>query len=381
MVQLISMFNHKGGVSKTTTVFNLAWTLAQTGKTVIMVDADPQCNLTGVTLGLNPVWPSEALKADPEEIDAPSKVFAESQKRSEEFWRKLEPATLYAALKPAFESEPKLLEAVKCTKVENCPRLFLLPGSLRLGEYDVTLSIASELSSSLLSFKNVPGAIYYLLQKTAEEMQADYVIIDMNPSLGALNQNIVCISDFLIVPTAPDYFSLMALRSLAQILPRWSAWAARASQNEILRNATYSFPEPRLKLLGTVIQRYRLYKSPTEDNPYGTPTGPFQEWIQRIEDEVSTGFVPALTTAGLMLPEDVYQRAGIPNSMVLAKIQEFNSLLPKSQEHMVPVFELTDAQLGQAGVVLEGSHRQISSLRTIFDDFAHRVTSIAEAVE
>ncbi|MFE7959245.1 ParA family protein, partial [Streptomyces sp. NPDC057413] len=42
------MFNNKGGVSKTTTCFNLSWMLAERGKTVIMVDADPQCNLTGM---------------------------------------------------------------------------------------------------------------------------------------------------------------------------------------------------------------------------------------------------------------------------------------------------------------------------------------------
>lgn len=53
MAKLISVFNHKGGVSKTTTTFNLAWMLARQGHRVIMVDADPQCNLTGVTLGLD----------------------------------------------------------------------------------------------------------------------------------------------------------------------------------------------------------------------------------------------------------------------------------------------------------------------------------------
>jgi hypothetical protein len=51
--KLISFFNHKGGVSKTTTTFNLGWALAETGKRVLIVDGDPQCNLTGTALGLN----------------------------------------------------------------------------------------------------------------------------------------------------------------------------------------------------------------------------------------------------------------------------------------------------------------------------------------
>ena len=51
MAQRIALFNHKGGVSKTTTTFNLGWMLASKGKKVILVDADPQCNLTGIVLG------------------------------------------------------------------------------------------------------------------------------------------------------------------------------------------------------------------------------------------------------------------------------------------------------------------------------------------
>jgi len=51
MAKQIALFNHKGGVSKTTTTFNLGWMLAKKGKRVIIVDCDPQCNLTGMVLG------------------------------------------------------------------------------------------------------------------------------------------------------------------------------------------------------------------------------------------------------------------------------------------------------------------------------------------
>ena len=50
MVQKIALFNHKGVVSKTTTTFHLGWMLASKGKRVILVDTDPQCNLTGLVL-------------------------------------------------------------------------------------------------------------------------------------------------------------------------------------------------------------------------------------------------------------------------------------------------------------------------------------------
>ena len=47
----IVLFNHKGGVSKTTTTFNLGWKFAEKGRKVLLVDGDPQCNLTSLFLG------------------------------------------------------------------------------------------------------------------------------------------------------------------------------------------------------------------------------------------------------------------------------------------------------------------------------------------
>ena len=373
--QIISMFNHKGGVSKTTTTFNLAWMLAEKGKRVLMVDADPQCNLTGVVLGLNPEWPDEEDEAEDLD-DAESRDFADSQEAAKDFWEENFDRTLYGALKPAFDSEPKVLEAVPCEEVEGRDGLFLLPGHLRLGEYEVSLGIAQELAGSMSALRNLPGAIHFLIKETAEALDVDYVIVDMSPSLGALNQNLVSISDLLIVPTSPDFFSVMALQSLARVLPRWSRWAVSASQNEVLREAAYPYPVPRLKLAGLVIQRYRLYRAATPDAPYGTPTGPFQAWINKVADASEEQFAPALSAAGLTFSDDAYENAGIPGSRVLAQVQEFNSLLPKSQEHHVPVFALTDDQLDQAGIVLQGSQAQIASLRNTFESMADRVIAL-----
>jgi len=378
--KIISMFNHKGGVSKTTTTFNLAWMLASKGKRVLMVDADPQCNLTGVVLGLNPEWPEDdevALEFDDDE----SEEYGASQDSAADFWSTNFERTLFGALKPVFDSEPRVLTPVDCLAVEGMPGLFLLPGHLRFGEFEVSLGIAQELAGSMMALRNLPGSIHYLLTQTAEELNIDYVLIDMSPSLGALNQNMVSISDLLIVPTSPDFFSIMALQSLARVLPRWGRWAQSAAANEVLREASYPFPEPRLRLAGIVIQRYRLYRSPTEDEPYGTPTGPFKAWIEKVEGASETTFVPALSASGLTLHPSDYEEADIPPSLVLAQIQEFNSLLPKSQEFHVPVYELTDDQLGQVGVVLAGSRARINSLRRIFSTMADRILRLADDAE
>lgn len=54
MVKRIALFNHKAGVSKTTTAFHLGWKLAQMGHRVILVDADPQSSLTELVLRYGP---------------------------------------------------------------------------------------------------------------------------------------------------------------------------------------------------------------------------------------------------------------------------------------------------------------------------------------
>ena len=111
--------------------------------------------------------------------------------------------------------------AAECVEVSGNPNLFLLPGHIGLAEYETTLGIAQELSGSLLALRNLPGSLRYALDQTASKYQADYVLVDMSPSLGPINQNLLMTGDHFIVPLHPDYFSSMALSSLAKTLPRW----------------------------------------------------------------------------------------------------------------------------------------------------------------
>lgn len=177
MVQKIALFNHKGGVSKTTTAFNLGWMLASKGKRVILVDTDPQCNLTGMALG--------------EETE-------DDEVRIQEIYSTH--SNIKTGLAPAFESQPRAIEAVDCLPVPGQEGLFLLPGHVGFAEYEVTLGIAQELSGSIQALKNLPGSINDLLEKTATKFNADYMLIDMSPSLGSINQNLLMISDFFLVP-------------------------------------------------------------------------------------------------------------------------------------------------------------------------------------
>ena len=180
MVKQIALFNHKGGVSKTTTTFNLGWMLASKGKKVIIVDCDPQCNLTGMVLGFS-------------EVENFLSIYDSEEVRN-----------IRDGLAPAFESRPELLVPVVCEPIKAQSNMYLLPGHIGLAEYEVVLGMAQELSSSLLSLQNLPGSFHYLFSKTAEKYEADFILIDMGPSLGPINRNLLMTSDYFIVPMFPD---------------------------------------------------------------------------------------------------------------------------------------------------------------------------------
>ncbi|MEU8581162.1 ParA family protein [Streptomyces abikoensis] len=346
MTKVISMFNNKGGVSKTTTCFNLAWMLAARGKRVIMVDADPQCNLTGMVLDLTQ---SDAL---------------------ENFYKENPDRNLRDALDPAFQSRPRPLAPVECVEVPGRDGLYLIPGHVGLAEDEVSLGVAQQLSESIQALKNLPGSFSHLFKITAEKYEADYVIIDLSPGLGSINQNLVATSDYFMVPASPDVFSVMAMDSLARVIPKWSRWAERASELDALANADYVFPEPDLKFLGVIVQRYRLKNN--------APTVAFQQYFDALDDAIDQTLVPALKGAGLMLPEDMYSAANLEASYRLASIPDFNALIANSQQNRKPVFTLTREDVGRGGNVWDITEGNISKFRDTFGELASRVEHLTQ---
>ena len=363
MAKQIALFNHKGGVGKTTTTFNLGWMLAEKGKKVIIVDCDPQCNLTGMVLGFK----------DAEDFDSMYALDTVTNIRD--------------GLSPAFESRPVLIEAVDCAPIKGQSNMHLLPGHIGLAEYEVTLGVAQQLSGTLVTLQNLPGALHYLFSKTAEKYNADFILVDMSPSLGPINQNLLTTSDYFIVPMFPDYFSAMATESLASILPKWAAWAKHGKTLPTLRDAIYPFPDKCPKFLGTIIQNFRVKK--------GAPAAAFQRWINEIKVGVRTKLIPVLSENDMLLPDELYQEASqigsdpIQQSLFfedtasqpVLQLSDFNTLIALSQEYKVPVFDLSDAQLGKEGIVLEKMRTSMNKFRDLFSDGADRIITLTENVE
>lgn len=339
----ISLFNHKGGVSKTTTTFNLGWKLANMGEKVIIVDTDPQCNLTGLVLGY------------------------QSQEEFENFYEDENERNLRSGLEPAFESQPRQIEPVDCIQVEGNENLYLLPGHIRLSEYESTLGIAQELTGSITTLQNLPGAPSHLLEVTAERFDADYVLIDMNPSLSSINQNLLMTSQYFIIPCSPDYFSLMAINSLSQILPDWKEWSEQAQEMAVLEDATYPYPSINPKLIGTIMQNYRVRK--------GSPTIGFQERINEINTAVRNQLAPVLDDNEMLLSEEKYDQILENEDYCLSLVPDFNTLVTKSEDSKTPVYDLSEDQIDEAGIVLDNQKEKRDDFNRIFEDMSRKVIS------
>jgi chromosome partitioning protein len=340
MAALIALFNHKGGVSKTTTTFNLGWALAVQGRRVLIVDADPQCNLTGTALGLD----------DDDDFEA--------------FYANNPQSNIVAGLAPVFQGMQTPLIPVPVAPTQQ-PNLFLLAGHIDLSLYETQLAVAITTGAAIPALQNLPGAVCRFLRLMAENHQFDAVLIDMSPSVGALNECLLLGSDFFIVPTSPDFYCDQAIRSLASVLPRWNAQVAGFRAPTL---AT-AFPINPPVCLGIISQRYR----PREGNPAAS----FQRWIDRIKTTMSTTLVPALQPLNMVVLPNAFTAAGPGDTPYnLANIADFNTLIAQSQIHNVPVFALTDAQIERAGVVLVNMIASRENFRTTFTNLAQCVINL-----
>jgi cellulose biosynthesis protein BcsQ len=280
------------------------------------------------------------------------------------------PNNIKDGLAPAFESRPRQIAPIECVEVTGNDNLLLIPGHIGLAEYETTLGIAQELSGSLLALRNLPGSIRFLLNETAAKYKADFVLVDMSPSLGPLNQNLLTTSDFFIVPLHPDYFSSMALSSLAKVLPRWKSWANTAFETDALTLADYPFPQPHITFIGAAIQKYRPR--------LGHASKAFQRWIDQLTLGLKDTLIPELEKVGMVDRKMFIDRLGIEPWTPLLEVADFNSLIALSQEHQVPVYALTSQQTGQVGAVWDQTMESMTVFKKAFSTCADKIFILSE---
>lgn len=336
----IVIFNHKGGVSKTTSVFHIGWALANAGKKVLLVDADPQCNLTAMFLGAD----------------------------FENYY--IEEATGNQNIKdgvaPAFAGAPRPIEPITCPVQKN-PNLYLLPGHPDLGLFESSLRMVQD-SPSVFQMMNMPGSFNDLIEKTGSNMNADYALIDLNPAISAINQNLFMISDGFIIPTNPDMFSVMAMKSLSDILPSWGEWKERVIDS--FSATAYPYPAGTPKFLGYILSRFTIRN--------GGPAVAFNAAIDNIQNTVRDVLLPKLKSKGMVFTHEYYVNAETPENLELAEIKDFTSLGQKGNLYNVPVFELNDKMLDQRGTVLRKSLENVTMFREIYSKIAQNIIKLLD---
>ncbi len=166
MAYVISISNEKGGVAKTTTALSLGAVLAEDGRKVLLIDLDPQANLT-LAFGLEPA--------------------------------KLERTISNVLL----ESEP-LLNVVCAT---NVPNIDIVPANFTMEQVEQTLPVYINYTQRLRT-----------MLRAAEPLPHQYVLIDCPPSLGAITINALMASHLLLIPTQAEYFSAYALRDMMTVI-------------------------------------------------------------------------------------------------------------------------------------------------------------------
>lgn len=315
----ISIFNHKGGVGKTTLTFNLASALAEQGKRVLLVDTDPQCNLTSQII----------------EDSVVDDLLDKSDSQNGQ--------TVWSSVKPIVDAEGDI-KLVDAYETEN-GNLFILPGDIRLSEFESDLS---ELWSQcvLRKTKGYRGvtAISRLVNAVATEKDVDYVFYDSGPNIGSLNKVILLDCDYFIVPAACDLFSLRALKTLgvtlASWIKEWQTISGLAPENADLLVGTPSF-------LGYIPLGFRTYG--------GQPAQKHKSFISRIQKEVMSQIVSQLRE----IDKDL--AIGGMNDFKLGEVKDFGTLVSASQEQGVAMASVQHGQSEEAKAIFTSAATKVIS--------------------
>ena len=318
----ICLFNHKGGVSKTTTTFNLGWKLAEKGYKVLMVDLDSQCNLTGLVLGYK---------------DIDDELFEKFYKNENNLTMK----PIVDKLISGYDTEKIMLESKGELYTILKDRLFLLPGHLDVSDLDAQLSVSLKVAYGIPATKNIVGNFPEILKKISEKYSIDYLLLDVSPNVGGLNEVALMSSNYFIVPTSPDYFCLQAIGSLTKNIEKWHYELINFKKlNKINENNYLVKNQP--KFLGIIQQRYRPRNGKTASS--------FNAWIEKIREATNRELIPALQKIDCTLDENLVMQVLAQNNSKLkpydlAHISDFNSLIAISQASQKPIFKLTNEDI------------------------------------
>ncbi|MGV8914771.1 MAG: ParA family protein [Kaistella sp.] len=308
-MKIITFYNHKGGVSKTSTTFNIAHLLAEQGKKVLVVDADPQCNITELLIG---------------DIIAKFDIEMESSGKENE----IPGTTLLDILLPRISGDISEVNIKEIESIKVKDNLFLIRGDVQLSSIEDALSESHQQRfSTKIHEKRTYVAIGDFLTRYGEENSFDYIFIDVGPSSGSLTRNCFLACDGFFVPVAPDRFNIQAIKTLSVIIDRWIG-----EHDKIVEDfKTLGLPvkDGKPQFLGTIPQHYKLLK--------GKPKPGYKLWMDRLPKVVIDNLFPVLKKYST----NIDLTSGLSEESVsTSSIPDFQSLAPLMQEFCVPVYAI-----------------------------------------
>lgn len=165
-----------------------------------------------------------------------------------EFYSK-ENDTIFDGLKPVIYALFEEIKPLKCVQHNTYKNLFLLPGSEKIYEYENALRSSSSLDVPAL--KNIKGALYDLVLKTAKSIGAKYIIFNAGLLSSELSRNLFLITDGVILSLKNDEYFNISLKTFTNFFKKWSK-EAQAVHGDCL-NSAYPMPLKKAKEFITCI--------------------------------------------------------------------------------------------------------------------------------
>lgn len=325
----IAFFNNKGGVGKTSLVYHTAWMFAELGYRPLMADLDPQSNLSIMALSeerLEALWPDDG-----------------------------HPETLYGAVAPLFggtgDIRPAHIEPLS-------DALGLLVGDLALSriEDDLSTEWPRCLEGRERAFR-VTTAFWRVIKAASERHHADVVLIDIGPNFGAINRAALVAASHVLVPVAPDLFSLQGLRNLGPTLRQWrDTWRQAFDKSP---SSIDALPDGQMTPIGYVLMQHA--------ERLGRSTKAYAKWQQRL---------PRVYRESV-LGEACAQTPPVPDPNQIQRIKHYRSLMSIAMEARQPMFSLKPAD-GAIGAYQTNVQQCYEDFRQLVQAMASRVGTVKE---
>jgi len=369
-MKIISIFNNKGGVGKTTLTYHLAHILAEMGKKVLILDMDSQCNMS--LYGMQEEKLEEIWKEEDNVIDNGFDS-AKQQMEKEDFNRLFEtPRTMHFLLKSVEEGISDFKALPPPVKITD--NLHLIPSRLTLFMYENKISErwSGMFLGEALSIRTVTR-IRNLAELYASQNHYDFVIIDTSPSLGMLNKVIISTVDGFMIPCLPDMFSLYGIKNIGAALTQWQREFNTCFQI-ISEEKRKEFPKKLVRFLGYTIYNAKIYKKTSQSNPWNLAEAHF-DYAEKIPDTIKKHIDEKVRKH---LFEEMV-KTPIGNDAVM---HSHNTLTNMAQKYKNPIWKVPglDNLESSDKISITGNQAVYKATREKYNDFAKdfltRVTTL-----